>query len=111
DESIYYEMKKHSGELPIIGVNTFLAKDGDANAPLKLELIRSTEEEKQTQLRHLDEFKAAHADVSAAALDRLREVALADGNLFAELMQTVRVASLGQITQTLYQVGGQYRRS
>lgn len=111
DESILYEMKKHSGELPIIGVNTFLAKDGDANAPLKLELIRSTEEEKQTQLRHLEQFKSEHAEESSVALERLRDVALADGNIFAELMQTVRVASLGQITHTLYEVGGQYRRS
>jgi isobutyryl-CoA mutase len=112
DESIHYELKKHSGELPIIGVNTFLAPEGmDDEEGHVLELIRSTEEEKQTQLDNLHAFWERHADTSAAALERLREVALDDGNIFAELMETVRHASLGQITQTLYEVGGQYRRS
>jgi methylmalonyl-CoA mutase len=111
DESILYEMKKHSGEIPIIGVNTYLPKDGVANVPQKLDLIRSTDDEKQTQLNNLAAFKAAHADTSEAALERLRSVALANGNVFAELMNAVRHCSLGQITELLYQVGGQYRRS
>ncbi|MEZ4461293.1 MAG: methylmalonyl-CoA mutase family protein [bacterium] len=111
DESIFYEMKKHSGEIPIIGVNTYLAKDEEANVAVKLDLIRSTEDEKQTQLRHLEQFKEAHQDTAQAALARLRQTALANGNVFAELMNAVRHCSLGQITNLLYEVGGQYRRS
>lgn len=112
DESILYEIKKHNGEIPIIGVNTFLADDaGEQDSNESLELIRSTTQEKQTQLDNLGTFKAEHADSSAAALDTLRRSALSGGNVFAELMHTVRVASLGQITRTLYEVGGQYRRS
>jgi methylmalonyl-CoA mutase len=112
DESIHYELKKHSGELPIIGVNTFLATEGiDDEEHKVLELIRSTEEEKQTQLANLHAFWGQHADTSQAALEGLRQVVLEDGNVFAELMETVRHASLGQITKTLYEVGGQYRRS
>ncbi len=111
DESIHYEIKKHNGEIPIIGVNTFLADDPDEATPQTLELIRSTEEEKETQLANLDAFKAEHADASEEALSKLRQVALEGGNIFAELMHTVRHASLGQITNTLYEVGGQYRRS
>lgn len=111
DESIQYEIKKHKGEIPIIGVNTFLAEDGEGNTPDNIELIRSTTEEKETQLRHLRAFQEAHADTAPEALERLRTVALEGGNIFAELMNTVRHASLGQITQTLYEVGGQYRRA
>ncbi len=112
DESILYEIKKHNGEIPIIGVNTFLADDkGDVEEVEKLELIRSTDDEKQTQLRNLATFKEEHVDDAEQALQNLRKVALSGGNIFAELMNTVRVASLGQITSTLYEVGGQYRRS
>ena len=112
DESIHYELKKHSGELPIIGVNTFIAPEGiDDSDGTKLELIRSTTEEKQTQLDNLASFKSDHDARTDAALQRLKEVALRDGNIFDELMRTVRVASLGQITRALYEVGGQYRRS
>ena len=112
EESMLYERKKHSGERPIIGVNTFLPTEGEeADAPEKLELIRSTEEEKQTQIDNLEAFKASHADESQEALDKLRQVALSGGNIFAELLNTVRYASLGQISQTLYEVGGEYRRA
>jgi methylmalonyl-CoA mutase len=111
DESILYEMKKHNGEIPIVGVNTFLADDEDEAEPTEVDLIRSTEEEKKTQLRNLADFQQAHEDTSEAALRRLRQVALEGGNIFAELMNTVRHASLGQITHTLYEVGGQYRRA
>jgi len=112
DESIQYEIKKHNGEIPIIGVNTFLNEDDDEGEEDRdFELIRSTDEEKQTQLEHLREFQSEHADETEAALERLEKVALNDGNIFAELMNTVRVASLGQITNALYEVGGQYRRS
>ncbi|MGM0557761.1 MAG: methylmalonyl-CoA mutase family protein, partial [Myxococcota bacterium] len=115
DESLKYERKKHSGELPIIGVNTFLPDEEQAQETHEdeqsLELVRSSDDEKQTQLEHLDEFQSEHDDEVRAALDRLRQVALEGGNIFAELMKTVRVASLGQITHALYEVGGEYRRS
>lgn len=111
DESIHYELKKHSGELPIIGVNTFLPKEQEEQSPDKLELIRSTEAEKQTQLDNLAAFHKTHEETRDEALQALRRVALSGGNIFAELMKTVRHASLGQITRTLYEVGGQYRRS
>jgi methylmalonyl-CoA mutase len=105
DESLEYERKKHSGEKPIIGVNTFLPDEGQEQDTQEdeqpLELVRSSEDEKQSE----------HDDEVRAALDRLREVALDGGNIFAELMKTVRVASLGQITHALYEVGGEYRRS
>jgi methylmalonyl-CoA mutase len=115
DESLKYERKKHSGDLPIIGVNTFLPDEGQEQETHEeekpLELVRSSEGEKQTQLEHLGEFQSEHDDEVRAALDRLRTVALEGGNIFAELMKTVRVASLGQITHALYEVGGEYRRS
>ena len=109
EESMLYEQRKHSGELPIIGVNTFLA-DGE-NEPQRVELMRSSDDEKQAQLATLDAFHARHTDRSGDALDRLKQVALAGGNIFDQLLDTVRVCSLGQITDALYQVGGQYRRS
>ncbi len=111
DESIYYETLKHTGELPIIGVNTFLnPKADELYTETCVELARATEEEKQSQLRRLAEFKQRHKDEAPAALKRLQEVALSQGNIFAELMETVRCCSLGQITQALYEVGGMYRR-
>ncbi len=111
EESIYYEMLKHSGELPIIGVNTFKNPHADEEeAECAVELARATEEEKQSQLTRLREFQAEHADQAPDALKRLQKVALSGGNVFAELMDTVRVCSLGQITRALYDVGGQYRR-
>src|SRR5690554_6820221 len=109
EESIYYERKKHSGALPIIGVNTFLS-DADEDEH-ELELIRSTEDEKKAQIAHLAAFQDARADQVDEALERLKQVALNHGNIFAELMHTVRYASLGQITHALYEVGGQYRRA
>ncbi len=112
EESIYYETLKHSGEIPIIGVNTFRNPDGEPEQPTStLELARATEDEKQSQLRRLREFKQRHAVEAPAALERLQQVALADGNIFAELMNTVRYCSLGQITQALFEVGGKYRRN
>ncbi|HEY2970535.1 MAG TPA: methylmalonyl-CoA mutase family protein, partial [Casimicrobiaceae bacterium] len=110
EESLYYEHKKHDGSYPIIGVNTFRSKHGDA-VPKKLELARSTEEEKQSQLKRLADFHARNAKVAPAALERLKRVVLENGNVFAELMKTVRVCSLGQITKALFEVGGEYRRS
>ena len=112
EESMYYEHLKHSGELPIIGVNTF-RQPGDEPESLSctVELARATEEEKQSQLRRLQEFQRRHEKDAPAALERLQEVALAGENIFTELMNTVRYCSLGQITQALFDVGGQYRRN
>jgi methylmalonyl-CoA mutase len=110
EESMHYEHLKHTGEYPIVGVNTFLSKDGSPTI-IPGEVIRSTEEEKQFQINTLNAFKERHKEKSSAALKRLQEVARKDGNLFEELMETVKVCSLGQITQALFDVGGQYRRS
>ncbi|RMG95115.1 MAG: methylmalonyl-CoA mutase [Deltaproteobacteria bacterium] len=112
DESLEYERRKHSGELPIVGVNTFVDPNKSANDEVEeLRLSRASREEKEDQIRRLRAFQAAHADTAEAALARLKEVALAGGNVFAELMETVRHASLGQITQALFEVGGEYRRA
>jgi methylmalonyl-CoA mutase len=110
DESMHYEMQKHTGELPIIGVNTFRNPHGDA-IPEVLELARSTEEEKQSQLKRLADFHARHAKESPAMLKRLQQAVIENRNVFEVLMDAVRVCSLGQITSTLFEVGGQYRRS
>jgi methylmalonyl-CoA mutase len=110
DESMLYEMKKHDGSLPIIGVNTFL-HPGAAVEPVTIPLARSTDEEKQSQLRRLRAFQAEHAEEREAMLSRLRDTALSGGNLFAVLMDAVRVCSLGQITNALFEVGGRYRRN
>jgi methylmalonyl-CoA mutase len=112
EESIYYEQLKHSGKLPIVGVNTF--RDPDANIEElaeTVELARATDQEKESQLRRLEEFKKRHAKKAPAALKKLQQVALSGENIFAELMETVKVCSLGQITQALFEVGGQYRRN
>jgi methylmalonyl-CoA mutase len=111
EESIHYETLKHTGRLPIIGVNTF--RDPHAvgeQLSEGVELARATDEEKQSQLKRLADFKKRHEKKAPAALKRLQKVALSGDNIFAELMDTVRVCSLGQISQALYAVGGQYRR-
>ena len=110
EESLYYEHRKHDGSYPIVGVNTFRNPHGDA-VPQKLELARSTEEEKASQLTRLADFHARHAAEAPAALERLQQTVMNGGNVFEELMATVRVCSLGQITRALFDVGGQYRRS
>jgi methylmalonyl-CoA mutase len=110
DESMHYEMLKHTGELPIIGVNTFRNPHGDT-IPEKLELARSTEEEKQSQLQRLSDFHARHADQASAQLQRLQQAVIENRNVFEVLMDAVRVCSLGQVTGALFEVGGQYRRS
>ncbi len=110
DESMTYEMLKHSGELPIIGVNTFRNPHGDAVQD-KLELARSTDEEKQSQLTRLAQFHAKHAAAAPAQLQRLQQAVIANANVFEVLMDAVRVCSLGQITNALFEVGGQYRRN
>jgi len=110
EESLYYEHKKHDGSYPIVGVNTFRNPHGDA-VPAKLELIRSTEEEKRSQLKRLRDFHKKHAKEAPAMLERLRQAVIRDENVFEVLVEAVRVCSLGQITHALFEVGGQYRRS
>ncbi|MED4403850.1 fused isobutyryl-CoA mutase/GTPase IcmF [Metabacillus fastidiosus] len=112
DESLYYEMKKHNGELPIIGVNTYLNPNPPSEEQLNnLELARSTKEEKKLQINNLKNFHEKNKKESPLALEKLKQTAIQQGNLFNELMETVKVASLGQITKALYEVGGQYRRN
>jgi len=110
EESLYYEGMKHSGELPIVGVNTFLNKKGSPTV-LPGEVIRSTTEEKDQQIQNLLAFKKRNQTNSAAMLKRLQQTAVTNGNLFAELMETVKYCTLGEITHALYEVGGQYRRN
>ncbi|HEX2138710.1 MAG TPA: methylmalonyl-CoA mutase family protein [Woeseiaceae bacterium] len=111
EESLYYESRKHDGSYPIVGVNTFLPKEGREDEVQHPELIRSSDEEKDDQIAHVRAFQQAHADESAAALARLQDVARARDNIFAELMNTVKSNSLGQISAALYEVGGEYRRN
>jgi methylmalonyl-CoA mutase len=111
EESLYYESKKHDGSLPLIGVNTFLPKEGQEDEVHELELIRSSEGEKNDQIRNVRAFQATHAEERGSALDNLQAVARERGNLFAELMETVKSSSLGQISAALYDVGGEYRRN
>ncbi|MCA0381653.1 MAG: methylmalonyl-CoA mutase family protein [Bacteroidetes bacterium] len=110
EESLHYEMLKHTGELPIVGVNTFLNKQG---SPTQIpgEVIRSTTKEKEQQITNLQAFWLRNEDKSKAALQQLKQVAINNGNLFEALMETVKYCSLGQITKALYEVGGQYRRN
>ena len=110
EESLYYEGLKHSGELPIVGVNTFLGKGGSPTI-LPSEVIRSTTEEKDQQIRNLQAFRLRNAERCPDMLRRLKAVAVNNGNLFEELMETVRYCTLGEITNALYEVGGQYRRN
>ena len=111
EESLYYESQKHSGELPIIGVNTFKSEGTSEEDEREVDLIRSTEEEKKQQINNLEAFQERNKNEADEALVRLKKVARQNGNLFEELMETVKVASLGQISQALYEVGGQYRRN
>lgn len=112
DESMYYEMKKHTGELPIIGVNTYLNPNPPSEEDINsMELARASKEEKELQIHNLRAFQQAHAAQTAKALEKLKAAAVNNENIFAELMETVKTASLGQITKALYEVGGQYRRN
>ena len=110
EESMHYEMQKHTGEYPIIGVNTFRNPHQDPN-PQQIELARSTEDEKESQLTRLADFHARHAAESPAMLKRLQQAVIDNQNVFDVLMDAVRCCSLGQITSALFEVGGQYRRS
>jgi methylmalonyl-CoA mutase len=110
EESMLYEHRKHDGSYPIVGVNTFRSPHGNP-VPQKLELIRSSEEEKQSQLRRLAQFHERHKAESGPMLKRLQQAVIEDENVFAVLMDAVRCCSLGQITSALFEVGGQYRRN
>ncbi|MFS0575908.1 fused isobutyryl-CoA mutase/GTPase IcmF [Sporosarcina sp. 179-K 3D1 HS] len=112
EESMYYEHLKHSGELPIIGVNTYLNPNPPSEEDIdNMEIARATKEEKESQIINLREFQKRHTGETEKALQKLKETAVTGGNIFAQLMETVKVASLGQITNALYEVGGQYRRN
>ena len=112
DESMYYEMKKHSGELPIIGVNTYLNPNPPSSEEIDtMEIARASKEEKESQIHHLREFQQEHEEEAEKMLQKLKETAVQNGNIFEALMDAVKVASLGQITRALYEVGGQYRRN
>jgi len=111
EESLYYETLKDSGEFPIIGVNTYIAPNIKEQMAKEIEISRCTDDEKMDQINRLNKFKERNKDKSGEALKRLREVALNNGNIFEELLYTVNFASLGQITNLLYEVGGKYRRN
>ena len=110
EESLFYERQKHDGSYPIIGVNTFRAPHSEA-APAAIELARSTDAEKQSQLKRLKDFQERNAAEGEQVLERLRRTVIDNGNTFEVLMDAVRHCSLGQITHTLYDVGGRYRRN
>lgn len=107
---MHYEMMKHDGTLPIIGVNTYLSSEGSPTMQPK-EVIRSGEEEKHRQISAIAAQEARNAAEATAALARLQHAAVTHGNVFAELMEAAKVCTLGQMTQALYAVGGQYRRN
>jgi methylmalonyl-CoA mutase len=110
EESMYYEMLKHTGEFPIIGVNTFLSSKGSPTV-LPAEVIRATEEEKQFQIQTLTNLHQANAGKEEEQLNTLQEAAINNKNIFEHLMEATKYCSLGQITNALFEVGGQYRRN
>ncbi len=110
EESLYYETLKHTGEFPIIGVNTFLSSKGSPTV-LPKEVIRATEEEKQYQIEMLANLHKAHADKIELGVQNVQNAAIQNKNMFEQLMETCKYASLGQITNALFEVGGQYRRN
>lgn len=110
EESLHYERLKHNGQLPIVGVNTYLNPEAKENNKTNIALSRSTNEEKEFQIKQLNDFKEKHKDKVEEKLQKLQETAIKGENIFAELLETVKYASLGQISQALYFVGGKYRR-
>ena len=112
EESMRYEQLKHSGELPIVGVNTYVNPNPASEETVNdMEVARASKAEKDQQIENLQAFHIKNQEHAEAAINRLKEVAMQDGNIFEELMETVKVASLGQITNALYEVGGKYRRN
>jgi methylmalonyl-CoA mutase len=110
EESLYYETRKHDGTLPLIGVNTYLAEHPEGGQQRTTALIRSTEQEKQDQVQAVRAFQGRHASETGAAIKALQMAAAAGDNVFTQLLDAVKVCSLGQISNALYQVGGQFRR-
>jgi len=110
EESLYYETLKHTGEYPIVGVNTYLSDDGSPTI-VPEEVIRATEEEKKDQIKTLEDLKIAQEKRGARLLDQLQQTAVRNENVFKQLMEAAKYCSLGQITHALYEVGGQYRRN
>jgi methylmalonyl-CoA mutase len=110
EESLYYETLKHTGELPIIGVNTYLSKSGSPTIQPK-EVIRAMKEEKEYQISMLAQLQERNKDQAAEKLQQLQQAALTNQNMFAAIMEACKYASLGQITGAMYEVGGQYRRN
>ena len=110
EESLHYEMLKHTGEYPIIGVNTFLSSKGSPTV-LPKEVIRATTEEKEFQIQTVQQLQQFQGDKAHVALRNIQEAAIQNRNIFIELMEAAKVCSLGQITQALFEVGGQYRRN
>jgi methylmalonyl-CoA mutase len=110
EESLYYETLKHTGEFPIIGVNTFLSSKGSPTV-IPAEVIRATEEEKMYQITMLDDLHASHKDVEESSLASLQSAALHNNNIFEKMMEVAKTCSIGQMTSTLFEVGGQYRRN
>jgi methylmalonyl-CoA mutase len=111
DESMYYERLKHDGTLPLIGVNTFLPKEHGGEISDDIELMRSTDAEKQAQIIAVQAFQERAGDIAAAALQHLKDAAFRRQNVFEALLEAVKFASLGQISGALYEVGGEYRRN
>jgi methylmalonyl-CoA mutase len=110
EESLYYETLKHTGEFPIIGVNTFLSSKGSPTV-VPMEVIRATEEEKQFQIKTLVTLHKANSGLEEEQLSQLQDAAINNKNLFEKLMEATKYCSLGQITSALFEVGGQYRRN
>jgi methylmalonyl-CoA mutase len=110
EESMHYEMLKHTGEFPIIGVNTFLSSKGSPTV-LPAEVIRATEEEKQAQIATKDNLQTAFAAAQQEQLTAIQQAAIAQQNIFEHLMEATKICTLGQITEALFEVGGQYRRN
>jgi methylmalonyl-CoA mutase len=110
EESLYYETLKHNGEYPIIGVNTFLSSKGSPTI-IPSEVIRATSTEKEYQITMLKQLHKANAEHSANLISQLQQTAIQNGNMFESLMETTKYCSLGQITNALFDVGGQYRRN
>ncbi|HRH69848.1 MAG TPA: methylmalonyl-CoA mutase family protein, partial [Flavobacteriales bacterium] len=110
EESLYYETLKHTGEYPIIGVNTFLSSKGSPTV-LPKEVIRATEEEKEAQIGTVENLRAAYSDEAAKAIKDLQQAAIKNENMFEVLMEATKYCSLGQLTAAMFEVGGQYRRN
>ena len=111
EESLHYETLKDSGELPIIGVNTYIADNIEDQFNAEIELTRASDAEKEDQINRLESFKGEHSSKAEEQLEKIRNIALSDGNIFEQILEAVQYCSLGQITNVLYDIGGRYRRN